>query len=196
MGDARRRQLEKMVGKRTSGEGMRTDTELTDGAPTVDDTAFSAEECWEKYREASEATVKLRAGVEELDRRMQGLSSATGPLQAAIEADQEKIGELMAKTADVRKKHNTILDEWSSVVEAGKSCESKLNATSCHISDALYSLRSERGQRKTLRNAIRCMMESLGELDDHLSALEKQDSDFLDDADLASPDLENVDKSS
>merc|ERR1712113_478255 len=102
------------------------------------------------------------------------MGSATGPLQAAIEADQEKIGELMAKTADVRKKHSTILDEWSSVVEAGKSCESELNATSCHISDALHSLRSERGQRKMLRNAIRCMMESLGELDDHLSALEKQ----------------------
>lgn len=131
-----------------------------------------------------------------MDRRMQALSSATGPLQAAIEADQDKIGELLAKTADVRQKHNTILDEWSSVVEAGKSCDSELNATSCHISDALHSLRSERGQRKTLRNAIRCVMESLGELDAHLDALEKQDSDFLNDADLVSPDKENADNSS
>merc|ERR1719198_1898573 len=94
--------------------------------------------------------------------------------QDVIEARQSHRNELAGRTEQVRDEHALLIGEWSKVLDAQTVCDAGLKDFADQFGEMERFMKEECCQRRTLRSAIRSLVQSLSALDSHLEQLECQ----------------------
>jgi len=135
-----------------------------------------ADDCWQRHQEAVDTLKVLRSRVEELDSSLQDLSKVF--LASKEEANNQslRVQEMRMRADEAKQRRTAVLCEWTTVVDAGNTCNAELRSFAARLDDARSTLESERRQRSTLRGTIQSVITSLVALDDHLESLEAKDA--------------------